>query len=207
MKENYYDILEINKNASPEIVEKAYKTLVKKYHPDLQEGSLKKIYENKLKLINEAYEVLSSEEKRKEYNLKLEQEEITNAEKGNINKGYSNTSNENQNYNSYQRQPSNPSKNRYEREYNEQLNNAINKAYYDAYIQSLKKRGFRIKYKKTFKDYFRGFVSIIIFIFIIYILWHIPFIKNYFVDLYNDNSIIHATVDVFRHIFASFTNK
>ena len=36
LEENYYEILEVNKNASPEIIEKAYKTLVKKYHPDLQ---------------------------------------------------------------------------------------------------------------------------------------------------------------------------
>ena len=33
---NYYKILEVDKNASPEVIEKAYKTLVKKYHPDLQ---------------------------------------------------------------------------------------------------------------------------------------------------------------------------
>ena len=38
MEENYYDILEVSKNASPEIIEKAYKTLVKKYHPDLQKN-------------------------------------------------------------------------------------------------------------------------------------------------------------------------
>lgn len=36
MDKNYYDILQINRNASPEIIEKAYKTLAKKYHPDLQ---------------------------------------------------------------------------------------------------------------------------------------------------------------------------
>ena len=41
MEQNYYDILEVNKNASSEIIEKAYKTLVKKYHPDLQENDLK----------------------------------------------------------------------------------------------------------------------------------------------------------------------
>ncbi|MBO6244107.1 MAG: DnaJ domain-containing protein, partial [Clostridia bacterium] len=33
---NYYEILEINENASQEIIEKVYKVLVKKYHPDLQ---------------------------------------------------------------------------------------------------------------------------------------------------------------------------
>ena len=31
---NYYEILEVDSKASPEVIEKAYKTLVKKYHPD-----------------------------------------------------------------------------------------------------------------------------------------------------------------------------
>ena len=39
----YYEILEVNPKASIEIIEKAYKVLAKKYHPDLYEGD-KKIY-------------------------------------------------------------------------------------------------------------------------------------------------------------------
>ena len=77
MKKNYYDILEVNKNASPEIIEKAYKTLVKKYHPDLQDNNLKAEYEEKIKLINEAFEVLSDSEKRKNYDLNLKQTEFS----------------------------------------------------------------------------------------------------------------------------------
>ena len=48
MEENYYDILEVSKNASPEIIEKAYKTLVKKYHPDLQKNEEKNEKERKI---------------------------------------------------------------------------------------------------------------------------------------------------------------
>ena len=77
MEKNYYDILEVNKNASPEIIEKAYKTLVKKYHPDLQDNNLKNEYEEKIKLINEAFEVLSDSEKRKNYDLNLKQTEFS----------------------------------------------------------------------------------------------------------------------------------
>ena len=77
MEKNYYDILEINKNASPEILEKSYKTLIKKYHPDLQKDNLKIQYEEKIKKINEAYEILSNPEKRKNYNLQLENSEIS----------------------------------------------------------------------------------------------------------------------------------
>ena len=39
---NYYEILQVNENASIEIIEKAYKVLVKKYHPDLQKDAQKK---------------------------------------------------------------------------------------------------------------------------------------------------------------------
>lgn len=68
MKKNYYEILEVDKKASKEIIKKAYSTLVKKYHPDLQPNDIKKIYEEKLKLINEAYETLSDDNKRINYN-------------------------------------------------------------------------------------------------------------------------------------------
>lgn len=71
---DYYEILEVSKNASQEIIEKAYKVLAKKYHPDLQEEQNKKIAEEKMKLINEAYEILSNDNKRKEYDIELENE-------------------------------------------------------------------------------------------------------------------------------------
>ena len=70
MKKDYYEILEISKNASDEVVEKAYKALVKKYHPDLKEGEEKKQAEDIIKEINEAYEVISNPDKRKEYDGK-----------------------------------------------------------------------------------------------------------------------------------------
>ena len=64
MNKNYYKILEVDSNASPEVIEKAYKTLAKKYHPDLQEESQKESAGEKLKEINEAYEILSNPESR-----------------------------------------------------------------------------------------------------------------------------------------------
>lgn len=69
---NYYDELEVNKNASKEVIEKVYKILAKKYHPDMNQGDAKQEAEEKFKKISEAYEVLSNEEKRKKYDLELE---------------------------------------------------------------------------------------------------------------------------------------
>ncbi|WP_394758816.1 DnaJ C-terminal domain-containing protein [Flavobacterium sp.] len=62
---DYYKILEINKKATPEEIKKAYRTLAKKYHPDRNQNDKKA--EEQFKLVNEANEVLSDPEKRKQY--------------------------------------------------------------------------------------------------------------------------------------------
>lgn len=70
---NYYDELEVSKTASKEVIEKVYKVLAKKYHPDTTQEADKKSAEEKFKIISEAYEVLSDDAKREKYNLELEQ--------------------------------------------------------------------------------------------------------------------------------------
>ena len=74
---NYYEILQVSKNASPEIIKVAYKLLVKKYHPDLKEGAEKQIAEEKIKEINAAYDVLSDPSKKAEYDATLVTDSIT----------------------------------------------------------------------------------------------------------------------------------
>jgi molecular chaperone DnaJ len=59
---DYYEILGIARNASKEEIKKAYRTLAHKYHPDKTKGEDKKFKE-----INEAYQILSDEKKRAEY--------------------------------------------------------------------------------------------------------------------------------------------
>ena len=54
--ENYYEILEVSPNASKEIIEKAYRTLAKKYHPDANSEDNKQWAEEKFKKINEFVE-------------------------------------------------------------------------------------------------------------------------------------------------------
>lgn len=62
MAKDYYKILEIEKNASKEEIKKAYRRLAHQYHPDKKGGD-----EAKFKEVNEAYQVLSSDEKRAQY--------------------------------------------------------------------------------------------------------------------------------------------
>ena len=59
---NYYQILNINKDASQSEIKKAYRQLSKQFHPDVNPGG-----EDKFKEIAEAYDVLSDEKKRKQY--------------------------------------------------------------------------------------------------------------------------------------------
>ncbi len=62
---DYYEILGVSKDATSIEIKKAYRRLAMKYHPDKNPGD--KEAEEKFKLINEAYQVLSDEEKRTVY--------------------------------------------------------------------------------------------------------------------------------------------
>ncbi len=62
---DYYEILGIDKDATDEDIKKAYRSMAKKYHPDLHPGD--KEAEQKFKEINEAYEVLSNPDKKAQY--------------------------------------------------------------------------------------------------------------------------------------------
>ena len=73
---NYYEILEVDKHASSDIIKKAYTTLAKKYHPDLQPDDQKEDAKKKLQKINEAYETLSNEELRKEYGVEIHDDKL-----------------------------------------------------------------------------------------------------------------------------------
>jgi curved DNA-binding protein CbpA len=63
---DYYEIMGLENTASSEDIKKAYRELAKKYHPDINKSSTS---EELFKLISEAYEVLSDETRRTQYDL------------------------------------------------------------------------------------------------------------------------------------------
>lgn len=203
MEQNYYEILEVNKNASPEIIEKAYKTLVKKYHPDLQQDENKNKYEEKIKKINEAYDILSDPEKRKKYDLNLKNTEISindynSLYQENINlKNNLNILKEKLNYlnniqNNYEKNNLNYNNLENNKNYSENNNINYNDINYTNYFSN-----FFVNIKNKLKDLFAFFITILIIIFIFFILWHIPFTKNYLIKLYNENSILQFFINLF----------
>lgn len=64
-KRDYYEVMGVSRDASEDEIKKAYRSLAKKYHPDLNPGDA--TAEQKFKEVNEAYEVLSDKDKRARY--------------------------------------------------------------------------------------------------------------------------------------------
>lgn len=66
MPRDYYEILGVSKDASPDEIKSAYRKLARQYHPDVSKEP-KEVAEEKFKEISEAYEVLSDANKRSMY--------------------------------------------------------------------------------------------------------------------------------------------
>ena len=229
---DYYKILEVDKNASGEIIDKAYKTLAKKYHPDLQNSSktsdekisqynkdkIRQKNEEKMKEINEAYEVLSNDFKRKSYDEQLQKSNVSMEEYRKIlqenamlknelgrrptqnNSSQANMYNANQRGQNIQNQDTEINGQLY-RYYKQQINRAVNKAYQDAYVKDMQNRGYKFKYKPTLKQWITLAIAIIAVILIFVILFQIPPIKDFFITLYNENTVIKVIVDIIKGTF------
>lgn len=215
---NYYEILEVDKKASPEVIEKAYKTLVKKYHPDLQDAENNGKYEEKMKEINEAYSVLSDDFKKSNYDQQVEESTISveeynrlvqenqnlRAQIENINAQYNRSNVTNKTVNNNQTNTRNDDTiSRMSRVIYDNIKQARAQAYNDAYEQDLRNRGYTIKYKHDLKYYlkFAGCICVVILFFIL--IYQIPIVKRFFNQMYEENLIIHAIVNVFKKTFSA----
>ncbi len=204
---NYYEILEVSQNASKEVIEKAYKVLAKKYHPDLQEQNEKQKAEQKMKLINEAYEILSNDEKRKQYDIELQDEiqrkkqiEFEKIRQDNLIK-----QNQNNNYNveeeilTQKQIKEHIKKQKRERKELQEEQERI----YRNYMRSL---GYRIKERWTLKRFIKLLEAIGIFLIAILIIWFFPPTHKLIVQTYEENEIIKIIVDIILNIIQGIGN-
>ena len=208
---NYYEILEVDKKASQEVIEKAYKTLVKKYHPDLQEAENNGQYEEKMKEINEAYSVLSDEFKRRTYDEQIQENMVPEAEYIKVVEENQELRNRLQNVRTknYTNPKTNISANNYVAEDNGTISNMGRIMYeniareYNAYAQEMKNRNYKTREKHDLKYYmkFTGCLAIVILFFIL--IYQIPFIKRFFNSIYEENLVIQALVNVIRKTFST----
>lgn len=189
---NYYEILEVDKKASKEVIEKAYKALAIKYHPDLKEGADKKASETKMMEINEAYNVLSDDARRAEYDnkyrvelessygdsqyLKAENNRLKQelARLKGVNPSEITQTNDNNNYS----KGTITNEEEFNRILHEKINEARQKAYHDAYVDDMQKRGYHVVYHETPKQKLKKWAFLAGYIVVVAIILRLPPVRN-----------------------------
>lgn len=179
-----YELLEVSENASLEVIEKAYKVLAKRYHPDLQPQEKKKEAEEKMKKINDAYAILSDTYKREKYDMELKQKrDMQNQNKVIYRESAVNT-------NQY---ASNEEQKRQKMQ--EQIEKNMYEKYTEIYTDYLRKMGYRPKQKWTLKRVKEIFITIGIMLLIAVLLWFFPPTHKMLVNFYEGNFIVKGIVD------------
>lgn len=190
---NYYEILEVDKNASEEVIEKAYKTLAKKYHPDLQNNS---DCQDKMRQINEAYEILSNDFKRREYDEKIKRQSVSIEE-------YNRIIQENNRLKKDLKRVVNQREMSQNQGRLEEM--SIMQRYYEQIKKATKQPQMRYERKKT-KISLEKIRKIVIYIAILIgiglVLAIVPFTRKFFINLYNNNVIIKLLVDTIVETFS-----
>ena len=213
---NYYEILEVNKNASPEIIKVAYKLLVKKYHPDLKEGTEKQEAEEKIKEINEAYDVLSNPEEKAKYDQNLINEfispeqynEIIN-ENMNLKKelNYLNNLYNRNNYakRHYSNMYENSAANNYYGNNNTANNNSKNINTKQNYTTNHNNININ-KYKTDLNDKSKKIIAIILTFLIIFTILNIPFINQFLINFLGSGYLLFFIAIIVFYVYF-FRNK
>ncbi len=180
---NYYEILQVDKNASPEIIKVAYKLLVKKNHPDLKEGAEKQEAEEIIKEINEAYDVLSDASKKAEYDATLVNDTISQEQ-------YDSVISENISLKKELNYFHNLHRTNYEqRPYSNMYDN--NRVNNNMYSTNVKKNvvNHAKRTKEDISEKKKSIIAVCLTFLILIIMYQIPFIHN-FVNLYLNSGYI-----------------
>ena len=201
----YYEILEVSRMASKEVITKAYKVLVRKYHPDLEQDEGKKEEaKEKMVRLNEAYETLSDDEKRKKYDdtiAILEEKEriakekerqqsktqnVNNNRNINVNRNIDNVnSNNNISINNIDNDNNlnNDTKlqeemQRAEEEIQMHKQNIVNQMYED-YYNTLRRMGYNVVTVRPLKERIKAYLIAGIVILLLILIYNIPFIRGF----------------------------
>ena len=172
---NYYEILEVNENASLEVIEKAYKTLAKKYHPDGWPSDKAYWAEDRFKEVTEAYQILSDENLRKDYDIRI-------GINTNIESKYNNLYEEHEKLK--QEINSMKIKNK-SKDYSSDNKNKIEKntpiTYFNRYTSTLKsliQDEVRKPEEERSRDLKALIITIIIITILVFVFWKVPFLHN-----------------------------
>lgn len=194
---NFYEILQVDKKASQAVIEKAFKVLAKQYHPDAQPEDKKEWAEQHFKELNNAYEILSNEEKRTEYDKTLINETINTQLLQDMkdfqeelimkNKHLSNLVTELQ--------------------HKLQLyENTQTFTGYKSYIppnqqhkntENTPPPSPKREKNHAMKSFISFLLTLLIALIVFIVLWFIPFTHNFFINLYENNPVIKGIVDLF----------
>lgn len=208
---NLYEVLEVSEKASKEIIDKAYRTLAKKYHPDLQTPENKTQAENKMKMINEAYSVLSDDNQRSKYDEKLriqrdelkrqeiqrqinEQQKMYNRQ-NNVQNDAQNNKQSNITYEVFKNEP------KQSMNYREKIENYVRYAKQPNDVEYNESNRFMDMIRPTLRKIKEWVFTILIMLVIIFIIWKIPFTHNMLVEVYEENPIIKGLVDAIISLF------
>ena len=184
----YYEILEVSRTASKEVITKAYKVLVRKYHPDLEQDEKKKDEaKEKMVRINEAYETLSDDIKRNKYDetiAMLEEKERREEEKK---KNYQSTQNHSQNNNNKNFNINNIKQEnnqilqqemlRAEEEIQLHKQNIVNQMYED-YYNALRRMGYKVVTRRPLKERIKTYLITGFVILILVLIYNIPAVRG-----------------------------
>lgn len=223
-----YELLEVNENVTQEEITESYHKILQKADSLPQNEAIIE----QVRRIKIAYGILSDSEKRKKYDSDLatkraeallenvqvkDEKESENLEEPNkeerLKQTISNQINTLTNHYREQKIKQEQQKKLAEKQAKKELRKAKRETkkqqqikremQIQAYGDYLQKQGYKVKYPWTWLRVKRLLIAIFAVILSLFILWHIPFVKNSLTNLYQENFVIKFLVDIISSIFTS----